>query len=803
MAGRCFSRILKLCDLTMACSFAAARDFALDATTLPDTVESGVASVVSDVSSRLLRAEGEMSNGGSPVQLVSAEKQDQMGQGLDKSVFIDQLKAKGLLTVLTVSTKSLPKEVHVAPQEKVELVRTSRKEPKPVAAGVGLSTSRRGHGASVFKIHNRATFHQTSMTAFAEDVADKTAAHVDVQEDVEAQKDAELARSWCFATHNTEDFDYEGHMLRSESKRALTFVETSVESLRSCLAQYTSQVNHDEDLRSHMVETISICEVVRDRISSQLDPHGSSRGKGACVDWDSVHALVMMDAAEVAEAVDDIRSSLGDLAGHFLPSIQLETYRKDLPTAESVDGTLLKRLAVVLGSNEFYGKHKFSDEGATLTMMDVYHNALSQARDYLRTLLDSVSKPLKSAKEGLKVIKTRVASGEFTMNDLFAASGKAITKLSEAAFAVFNLIGVPAPVNDMLSVLALKEKYNVTPEEIVESLEVLLRKIQRHDSLIEVPNFRPPKEKNYKCARCGSTDHLVAFCPLAAKCSTCHCAGLQCKPSKDGEIMGCDPYGLMALIEHFFFLELLKLTVDQDDITLLNSCCSKVCDTTPARFSVISQIIKTSMPKKVTGSTAAAAAASCKTPSRFTETPAFRVAVASSKCVEFLDSYRHAVLAARAAKEAAEQAALESRIAAEAAQAAARAAAMKTARAVPVRVAESEESIDILTIPSDVKTFLLARKGDWLVETDDDGEVEESDDDDDDENNGDDTLAQMFGRPINNHARTFTASEIRLAHLKKMKKAGFSCSEVNLCGSDYQPKKRSGRGHQSKHSNSE
>lgn len=789
----------------MACSTAATSDFALCATTLPDKVESGVAPVVSDVSSRLLRAEEEMSNGGSPVQLLSAENKDQMGQGPDKSVFIDQLKAKGLLTVLTVGTKPKPQESSDVKEKKqaapVALVLTPRKEPKPEAAGLKASTSRRGHGAGGFKIATRTQVRQMSMAALSEEVIDIRNAHVDF----EAQKETELAREWCFEVHHADDFDYEGHMLRSGSKRALIYVETSVESLRSCLAQYTAKLNYDEDLRSHMVETIRNCEACYDRIFSELDPRGSKRMKGFCVDWDSVHALVMMDAAEVAEAVDDVRSSLGDLADHFLPSIQLEKYRKDLPTSESVDGILIKRLAAILESNEFNRKYLLSEEGATptMTMMDVYHNAQSQARDYLQTLLDSVSKPLKSAKDGLKVIKTRIASGEFTMNDLFAASGKVVTKLSEAAFAAFNLIGVPAPVNDMLEVLALQEKYNVTPDDIVEALEVLLRKLQTNDGIIEVPNFRPPKKNDYKCARCGSADHLVTFCPLSAKCSKCHCAGLQCRSSKENETGECDPFGLMALIEHFFFLELAKLTVDPDDIMILNECCSTVCDTTAKRFSVIAQIIQTSMPKKVTKSTAAAATASRETPVRLTETPAFKVGIAYPKCVEFLDSYRHAVLAARTAKEAAEQAALETRIAAEAAQAAA-ALAARTARAAAAasRAAVSESNFDILTIPSEIKADLLARFPCELVMTQDEDDVAEESEDDD-EDSGDSVLAQMFGRPPDNHAQTFTASEIRLAHLKKMKKDGISCSEVNFCGSDYKAKKHSGGGHRGRHSDRE
>jgi len=762
----------------------------------PKKVEGGGARVVcGTISSQQQRVEEEMSNGGSTVQCdkASPENQTKMEHGPDKNVSIDQLKAKGLLTVLSVRPRLKEEKAPVV----VSLIGslTRQKALKPEAAGLNGTQFRRGNGAGVFKLTHAANSNHKSLLAAATSVeADKRAAVADVS--IEEQKDMELGREWFSETRRAKDFDYQGHRMRIQSKRALAFASTNREGLRSCIAKYKTLPNVDSQTIAQMDMVVAESEAIYSRIEAKLNLARVELDDDNCVEWTDVHTVVMADAAELSELVCETRSFLGDFTDDFFPSIKLEPYLKDLSTPESVEDNLKKRLAVVLRSNKFYCKHSNSD-GEILTMVDVYNHALSQTHDYFRALSDSVSKPIKSAKEGVKFVKSRVTSGEYTMDDLFAASGKAVMKLSEAAYALadFSEGTYAVPVNDLLSVLALQEKYDVTPDEIVESLESLIREIGKHEPSINkavAVDYRPKynPEAPYKCARCSSTDHRVEFCPLGSKCGKCKIAGLLCGgSSKKSQHTECDPLGLMAPIEHFFFLELAKLAVKSDDVTPLTNCCSTVIlVTTPSRFADITRIMHRSIDDSKSGSAVAL---------RFTETPAFKSGVASRKCAEFLNSYHSVVHEAKAAKEAAEQAAKEEKIAAQAARKAAAEAARSEAA---LAAATSRSAFDFMAIPDDVKTVILAQYAGESTDIAEESEnVEASDDEGDD--SGDEALAKFFGKPKpNNRSGEYNARQRRDWQLQKFCRY----NEFDQCGGFRDDRKKGrGSGHRGRTSDNE
>ncbi len=620
--------------------------------------------------------------------------------------------------------------------------RTPPKEKRPALNGYREGGRGRGHGASNgftgFTVTKGAGHKSVSLNTAKEAVSEVEATAIDLFADTDPDD------FWFGGKHSLLDVIFDDHSdshFIYKCEKAQLFVRSTLELFVGCLAQYSADSSADEGLCGDIAHIIAKTKDSHDKIllTATLDT----------MPWEEKYEIVEAEVNKVEEWLSELTSTFGESASSVL-LVSLEKYRSSLPTAVAVDEFLTNKLDREVTANNAFCAGNFIGTG--LTTINLYDVALKKAIDYLKCLRESISMPIKSANDGLRAIRKHYTAGTFTMESLTLASKKAILKLSEAVVSFSNLFGSATVVDltdAILVALATLDRYNITPEKIDEDLDKLLKLVGRlNSSFSEVPGCRPPKPKDggklYECARCKSHDHLVTYCPMAAKCAKCKCAGLHCKPSTEDDEGFCDPFGLKALIEHFFFLEVAKFTVQNtDELSYFRDASRKIADTTPDSFGALIAILMTAPRKKA----AAAAPLSLK------ESDSFLKAVASPQCQAFLCAHQQAIMEEQSRREAARLAAEEKLDAERSLFEILR--QKNTVKAITLHVPETEAFE--WEAPSELKTITKRLAATVEEEI---SEVSENSDEEDADEDADEALANdpLFNRGGNNRARPMSVS---------------------------------------------
>ncbi len=528
--------------------------------------------------------------------------------------------------------------------EEKKLVLTPRKPKLPTLAGWGVGGGRRGQGAS----NGFKSFSTRASTYVSTKEAVKAAEEVRGAASIDLYAEAEDEDEWDMIINgygskstrdNTEDdetihFTYLCHVAKN-------FVGSTLEQFIGCLAQYSMIEPVDDDILGEIEGNITGTRRVLDTILLTILKEDQS--------WEEKCEIVMDEAAKVDAWLEELTTTFGESASRFL-LVNLEKHRSVLATAAKVDEYLTLKLDKSVFANNAFSIDNFQKND--LTMINLYDASLKKAADYMKCLHESISMPVKSAKEGLTSINKHISAGTFTLESLVLTARKAITRLSAAVISVENLYGSDFVVNEMnavLGTLAKLERYDITPQQICEDIGQLHKLVGALTRFMpEVPKFEPPMPRDgrqYTCSCCKSTNHVIAFCPLTqVKCKKCKCAGLLCKPSTNDVEGVCDPFGIMSLVTHFFFLEIAKFSVSTtDELPFFCEFSRTIVDVTPKIFGSVVAIL---LDDKRQRSAAAA-------PFAFKESVSFNRAVASPQCQAFLRAHQKAIAEEQSRREAA------------------------------------------------------------------------------------------------------------------------------------------------------
>lgn len=201
-----------------------------------------------------------------------------------------------------------------------------------------------------------------------------------------------------------------------------------------------------------------------------------------------------------------------------------------------------------------------------ISLLDVHYAALDKSLAYMRVGRSLVFKHIQKAEEHLTDLRKMAVDETVSFMEMRNKAMLVVTRFVEVIDMAANLctrdISREGPVKVLEGLINLENTEGVTPETIVTMAENVRDYVKPVETEFpEIPSYKPFSKngREYKCTGCGTDKHTVGYCHIF-KCGKCGCGGLNCKGAKNGNV--CDPLELKHVLNHFFFLELAKLTVE-------------------------------------------------------------------------------------------------------------------------------------------------------------------------------------------------------------------------------------------------